>query len=95
MERQIWKFTIGEVAETFAFDMPDGARILDCQLQRGIPQLWALVDPHAPKVTRSFMLLGTGHTVDLARFDQVDHVATFQLRGGELVFHVFEVDPRL
>jgi len=95
MERQIWKFTIGEVADTFTAQMPADARILDCQLQSGVPRVWALVDPHAPMVARSFVLLGTGHTVDLARFARFDHVSTFQLRGGQLVFHLFEVEPRL
>lgn len=51
--------------------------------------LWALVDPQADTTVRRFAVHGTGHPgVDATG----TYVGTYQLAGGQLVFHVFEVD---
>jgi hypothetical protein len=66
------------------------ADMLDVQVQHGQPQLWALVDLSAPQQWRHFAAVGTGHGIE----DRiVGHVGSFQLEGGLLVFHVFEVHP--
>ena len=70
--------------------MPKGARSLSVQVQRGSPCLWALVDGGAPLVERHFKIFGTGNSVpDFS--PPLPFVGTFQLDGGALVFHVFEV----
>jgi hypothetical protein len=87
MNRSIWKFPI-LVADEFIIDMPSGARLLDVQVQAEEPMLWAVVDPKAPVVQRKFSLRGTGH--DASDLSAMPHVGTFQLRGGGLVFHLFD-----
>lgn len=86
--KTIWKFPV-RMTDSFAVEMPRGARLLSVQVQNGEPCLWALVDSSAPSVDRSFALRGIGHEVgelDLSAF-----VGTFQLRGGGLVFHLFDL----
>jgi len=83
--RSIWKWTLESDSE---IAMPLGAMILDVQVQDGEPQIWALVDPLAKPVKRRFKSYGTGHTVNGL---SVCYVGTFQLNGGSLVFHVFEM----
>lgn len=85
MTFSIWKFPV-VIADSFAIEMPTGSRLLSVQSQLGAPQLWALVDPTAPKVNRKLRLYGTGHTVT----DGNGYVGTFQLQSGHLVFHLFD-----
>lgn len=76
----------------FEFAMPKGAELLTVQTQYAggpgeTPALWALVDPDAPRETRRFQLVGTGHReVE----EDLTYVGTFQLTGGSFVGHVFE-----
>jgi hypothetical protein len=73
--------------------MPAGSNILTVQDQAGGLQLWAIVDPDAEQEERLIEIVETGNTMvdvdkeDLARF----HIATVQVRGGALVWHVFEL----
>jgi hypothetical protein len=82
----IWKYPV-LVTDTFTIHMPTGARILSVQVQDGGAMMWALVDPDAPKVTRTFRVAGTGHKVDAAGV----FVGTFQMLNGRLVFHLFDL----
>lgn len=82
----VWKFPLRDDAEAIV-RMPRHARVLSVQLQDGLPQVWALVDPQEPVVRRKFWIVGTGWTfnpVGLGSF-----VDTIQVDGG-LVFHVFD-----
>lgn len=67
--------------------MPEGAEALCVQIQHGAPFLWARITVGNPLVIRHFRIAGTGHDLDgnVGR-----HVGSFQLAGGDLVFHVFE-----
>jgi len=85
---QIFKYDL-RIEDDQTAEMPAGARILTVQDQRGTPRLWALVDPSAPKETRTFRIHGTGHPVPDS--ERLSYLASFQMRGGELVFHAFEV----
>lgn len=86
----VHKYRVG-LTDLFAVEMPRGAQILDVQVQHGTPQMWALVDPEAPVERRQFRLAGTGHRVEMYGDQQPKHVGTFQLDGGALVFHLFEI----
>lgn len=69
--------------------LPVGAEILSVQEQHGGWQLWALVDPQAPVTERrKIRIAGTGHPIyeNLKKY-----INTFQMHGGMLVFHAFEV----
>lgn len=88
----IYKYSI-PIEDEFTLDLPDGARILCVQTQHDAPQLWAVVDPEAQRITRRFAIRGTGHPVDEALADigmSSTYRGTFQLRNGSLVFHLFE-----
>ena len=87
--RAIWKFPI-HATPAVAIKMPAGAEILSVQVQNGEPCVWAIVDPEALSETRMFRVIGTGWEVE--SFDGLKFTGTFQLQGGSLVFHLFEVE---
>lgn len=84
--KQVWKFPL-LVQDEVTIEMPKGAELLEVDVQNGQPQLWALVNPAAKTALRHFRVAGTGHPIT----GRVSHVGSFILRGGTLVFHVFEV----
>lgn len=86
MKQQIWKFPI--TPENTTIEMPKGSEILTIQTQKETPCIWALVDPNAEKVTRIFEMYGTGHEIDKK---ERMYINSFQLYGGGLVFHLFEL----
>lgn len=70
--------------------LPPDAEILSVQEQPGQLALWALVDPSAPHIAqRTICIAGTGHPLDSSVGYR--HISTFQMHGGNLVFHAFEV----
>jgi hypothetical protein len=83
---KIWKYEL-QVTEFQQIEMPLDAELLDVQVQHGAPCLWARVNPCAPMVNRVLVTHGTGH--DVAE-STGEHVGSYQLQGGALVFHVFE-----
>lgn len=85
---QVWKFPFN-VTDRIAITMPKSARILSVDLQRGQPCVWALIDPEKPKRKRRFRLAGTGHPIPYEECERF--VGTFQMRGGDLVFHLFDL----
>lgn len=87
--RRVYKYAM-PVTDVHNVELPEGAEILTVQSQHDEPHMWALVDPDAPMATRTFLLLGTGHSSedDLSRDD---YIGTYQLRDGGLVFHLFEL----
>lgn len=90
--KTIWKFPL---APDCVLDMPIGAKVLTVQMQGDAVMLWALVDALAPKEQRRFLVYGTGH--EILDAGALTYVATFQMGGGVLVFHAFEVsrpDPK-
>lgn len=73
--------------------LPSGAQLLTVQVQGDEPMLWALVYPNVRGVeVRSIRVYGTGHPIDVEPV-RLRYIATFQLHGGALVFHVFEETP--
>lgn len=88
--KTIWKFELCS-ADWQTVEMPAGARILSLQTQRGALCLWAVVDPSMTPEVRRF---ATYYTGDPLPDDPGDFVGTFQLDGGSLVFHVFELTTK-
>lgn len=86
--KTIWKYTI--TPDTF-ISIPEGARLLSVQTQDNQPQLWALVDPSKPKMGRAFRAIPTGLDFEDEGLTYID---TFQINGGTLVFHLFEIEPK-
>lgn len=85
MER-IYKYPI-PIEDNITIELPEGARVLTVQIQKGKPYIWAKVDPNAPKIKRYFKLFGTGHQISNTN----KYIGTFQIYEGDLVFHLFEI----
>jgi len=83
--KRIFKYPI-PVNDRITIEMPKGSVILTVQMQKSEPQLWALVDIDSPKIERYFYLFGTGMEVR----EGLVYCGSFQMLGGDLVFHLFE-----
>ena len=87
-EKVIWKYVLNDVVNDL--EMPAGARIIAIQTVRDEPCLWAIVNPKNKPEIRRFHITGTGIPDKAAFFDNSIYVGTYQVEGGEYVFHVFE-----
>lgn len=87
MSKTIWKFPLHGPGQ-FTASMPDGAEIIDAQMQGGVPCLWAIVDVGAIQRTREFRIFVTGQRLDES-LSRKDHISTVQ--DGSFVWHIFEV----
>lgn len=86
--KQIWKFALSISGEQCVV-MPRGAEILCVQMQHNQPQLWALCDPGQPNgAPRTISIHGTGNNVP---DNPGRYIGTFQMSGGALIWHAFEV----
>jgi hypothetical protein len=86
--KTIWKYLL-KMTEFQTIDMPMDAKILSVQVQNEHPCVWAMVEPEQPKRPRNFVIQGTGLPIEIDA--HLDFIGTFQLHGGSLVFHLFEV----
>jgi len=84
--KRIFKYILHTSVQS-SFQMPADAKVLCVQMQYDCPCIWAMVDDSAPTVERTFTVYGTGHPMSE---DPGQYVGTFQMHGGELIFHVFE-----
>lgn len=87
--RTVWKFPI-DPSDVIEVDMPEGAHVLTVQTQGDQVCMWALVNPDRPTERRFFRMAGTGHPID-EELGALIWIGTFQLHGGRLVFHLFEL----
>ena len=88
----IWKHSLNFVDEQ-TLPIPATAKILSVQMQGENICVWAMLDPtHAVDRGRTFAIIGTRDPIE---FDgkAAAFIGTVQARGGQLVLHVFEVDP--
>lgn len=89
MSEVIYKYSIEPGQQIIL--LPRDAKVLSVQTQYEKPQMWVLLDPDAPKVGRLFGTYSTGVPLDLDKDERLIPLGTFQLRGGTLVFHTFEI----
>jgi hypothetical protein len=85
-KQTIWKYPL-EITDIQTLMMPEGAEILSAQMQGDVLCLWALVNQDAPKQRREIEVLGTGNPAPEAKRR---YISTVQMRGGTLVWHIFE-----
>ncbi len=83
--KTIWKF---ELPTSGNVDIPKDYEVLEVAAQGGNLCLWALVDPEAERVSRSFPIYGTGHQIKNSK--DLVHIGTAHFEKQALVFHVFE-----
>ncbi len=87
--KKVFKHTLG-MKDDFILELPIDSKPLSIQIQDGQPQMWVLVDPIATIMEkRYFRMCGTGHLLNYSQ--TLCFIDTFQLHGGDLIFHVFEV----
>jgi hypothetical protein len=86
--RTIYKYPI-DTLDQFTVRMPKGAQVVHVDMQMGSAQMWAMVDTEQSDVPRKFALRGTGH--DCEDMPVSAHVGSFQMHGGRLVFHLFDL----
>ena len=86
--KSIWKFALKE-DDFQTVSMPPQSKVLTAQVQNENVCIWALVDPNdSQRFDYPVWVHGTGHPVVDAAI-QGRYVASVQLEGGALVFHVF------
>ena len=85
---RILKWTL-RVTDRQEVSLPAGALILDVQCQGEEMRLWALCDDDAARgiEDRVIRVYGTGSQIPS---EPGMHIATVQMCGGKLVWHVFE-----
>jgi hypothetical protein len=84
--KTIWKYKF-DIQDDFVIEMPKNANILTVQIQHDSPCIWALVETENSIEDRHFKLFGTGHQM---YYIDIKYVGTFQMRTGNLIFHLFE-----
>lgn len=90
MNKTIYKYPL-LVTDYQEVLMPIASEILTIQIQDENACLWALVDPKETIVEyRSIEIFGTGHPIHYDMGVSRKYISTFQLQGGNLVFHAFE-----
>lgn len=88
MTLEVWKQPLDEPG-TVVISMPAGAEPMSFQMQGDVPTLWLLVDPKAPKVDLTMMVVGTGWPIKTDGVGALMFIGTVQF--GRLVFHAFWV----
>lgn len=83
--RVIYKYILQLTGDQYVL-MPQGAKILSCQLQQGAICLWAEVETDVELVKRRFSILGTGQRIE----QLVNRQFITTVQQGSLVWHVFE-----
>lgn len=87
---KIYKYPL-QYADHQTIIAPKGAKFFDIQLQQSVPCLWTAVDPDVPTEPYNIYIVSTGNAVPSK---PCFYVATFQIHGRGLVFHVFaEMNP--
>jgi hypothetical protein len=85
--RAIWKFIMSDAVSDIT--MPAGARVLYAREQLEQICVWADVDPGARRVSRRFLIAGTGHPLP-ADVDSAVYLGSAHLQGGMFGFHVYD-----
>lgn len=91
----IYKYAL-DIVDLQTVEMHRLAKILCIQTQKGIPCLWAEVDPEQPTERRFIRMYGTGqpHVQDDPYIPEEygsKYLGTYQVMKGNIVFHVYEV----
>lgn len=85
---KVYKYPF-ECTDMFSIKLPITYKVLSVQTQHDTPYIWILVD-ETQEVTQvlRFRMAGTGNVLPSDIF-MWKFVGTFQLHGGQLVFHLF------
>lgn len=70
-------------------DLTFDKQVLHCDVQNGVPCIWALVDNEQEQRAIRVVTYGTGHDVSEAITRGLKHIGSFMLLGGGFVGHAF------
>lgn len=85
--KTIWKHPLSiEGSENIIATRKD-AEIISADYQGHVPTIWMIVDPDAPVVRRSIVIVGTGHPLPETIGE---HIGTLVDDAYALVWHVFD-----
>ena len=92
--KTVWKYSITNMDGTtihvpYYEDKKFNEQVLFCDVQNGVPCLWALVDTERQERAIRVLVVGTGHNADVVIDRGLRHVGSFMLLGGRFVGHVF------
>lgn len=87
-EKQIWKYPLKKPVSNVS--MPFDAQVLFVHGKDDLPTLWALVDPKAETVIRTFEVYATGEAIVFDNGSNRVYLGSALLIGNSLVYHVFE-----
>lgn len=88
--QKILKYKL-HIISNMSLSMPKNARILTVQVQKGLLQIWVLVDTkETQEETREFSVVTTGEQFNPFNQDYV-YIGTFQTENGNFVGHLFEI----
>ena len=91
---KIYKYPL-PIEDVVKITLPYGASILDVQIQHGDPYIWAMVEPDNDPEERVLCIFGTGQEIPMVELHSsspyYDYIGTFQMKDGDIVFHVFEL----
>jgi len=86
--KRVFKYQV-PLQDKFTIDLPKGSQVLSVGVQSKTAFIWTLIDDEEPIIeSRKFRLSGTGHPITDKCFI---FIGTFQLDGGALIFHLFEL----
>lgn len=86
-KRTMWKAEL-TVSGVQIIRIPEGAEIKYVNAQQEVICVWYYCDPNARLTERRIAVCGTGHPAPNP--SQGKYLGSCFLRGGNLVFHVFE-----
>lgn len=81
----IWKIALKDMGRQ-EIPVPVGAELLCAREQFEDICIWFRCDSSKPLEKRAIAVVGTGHPAE----DDWHYLGTASLRGGNLIFHVFE-----
>jgi hypothetical protein len=85
MIRKIFKYEV--LGNGYPILIPEGGHVLSAQIQDDKIMIWVLVNPTNPLVSRYFEYYGTGEEIYT---NTMQFIGTVLMKGGSLVWHVFE-----
>lgn len=79
------------VHEWIGVPLPEGAQLLDVQVQRGVPVAWYICETDNPSRMLFFYFAMTGAEMDflLTDDDRIGYLGSYQVMDGNYVYHVF------
>ena len=82
--KEIRKYELQPIDGVQVITMPEGAKILDLQVQRGdyydhwFPVIWAFVDPKAAPVLRTLRIFRTGELIQ-STMNELLYIGTYRI----------------